>query len=582
MYHNLWPRGFARKVARFHFASGGDRQKISYISGSISAPRIECTQVHSPQDIHRMFMKQTNSVPRMREDNNGVIAEQSPEIPKELGRAVGRGITAMAISTIANRGVALGAQAILGYLLTQADFGVFAIATAAATMGQAFRDGGMRTVLIQRGTKQYETLSGPIFWMSLACNALACALLAAASPVLARLYSEPRLFWILLVLAGLMPAGTPLLMFESKLRVDLKFDLLAKIAVYSSFGRYGVTIGSALLGAGPLSMVYGMIAATAVETAMCYRAAPDAPWRKQPRIASWGTLFQEGKWTILQVLGASLVYYGAYLPMGLVVDSSVVGVYFFAFSIVSITGHLLLTNVDAVMFPSVARLAEFPERRRQAMFRAVRGIILTCTPLSLMVGVVYAPLQRLVWPKGQWDTSVTAVQIMAFTYPLFMLHVIPRTVLTSAGRFRQAAALMILLGLGLMVAATLGAWVGGTATAIAIFTGIYTSAAGLLASCIVMKAHGVPYATTLKAVLPIWATLSCAALAVVMIDMHLWSRLPSLMRIIFSTALAGTAFLALSRACFKDSVSDVLGILPGKVARIARVLLVAREAGQES
>jgi O-antigen/teichoic acid export membrane protein len=477
----------------------------------------------------------------------------------------------MVLSTLANRGVALVAQAILGYLLTRADFGVFAIATSAATLVQSFRDGGLRLILIQRGPAHYERLSGPIFWMSLTCNTLAGAVLAIGGPVLAALYSDHRLMWILFVAAILLPAGTPLLISESRLRIDLRFGVLSKVVLLSSLGRYGVTIGSAALGAGPLSMAYGAAAATLVETAACYQAAPDQPWRRSPVFSSWMGLLAEGKWAILQIFGAGLVFWGAYVPMGLFVPKEVVGVYFFAFSIISISGYLIVTNVEAVLLPSVARLSAFPERRQQAMLRSVRGLVLTCTPLSLLVGVAYASLQRLVWPGGQWDASVIPLQIMAFTYPLFILHAIPRTVLTASGHFRQAATLMVLVGLGLMICAALGAWLGHTPAAIAAYIGFVAAAAGTLVSCAVLKGYGISYAKTIGAIFPIWGALSAVALLVILLDTFEWNGLPLTVRGALAFAVTGSCFLLLARLSFADAVSDVLTVLPPKLARAARV-----------
>ena len=290
----------------------------------------------------------------------------NPEAAPELGRKVGAGMIFMVLSAFANRGVALVTQAILGMLLTKADFGVFAIATAAASVAVTFRDGGLRFVLLQRGPTEYERLSAPVFWVSLAFNAGTALLIGAAAPLVADVYDDGRLTTMLLLIATTVPVGTH--------PRDLR-NAPAGGPSFQSDRRHRHLVRrhplrrhrcDRLRERRPLSMVYGLLAATAFETVAMYVAAPGRPWAGSPRTDLWGALLREGKWTMTQGLAVSTIYFGMYASMGLFVSKDLVGVYSWAFAILTQSGHLVANQFESVLLPSIVRLQHDVARRRAA------------------------------------------------------------------------------------------------------------------------------------------------------------------------------------------------------------------------
>jgi O-antigen/teichoic acid export membrane protein len=485
----------------------------------------------------------------------------------------------MVLSALVNRGVALVAQAILGMLLTKADFGVFAIATAAASVAMTFRDGGLRFVLLQRGASEYAQLSAPVFWMSLAFNAGTALLIGAAAPIVADVYGDRRLTIMLLLIAATVPVGTIRTLCETRLRVDLRFQTIAAIATWSAVIRYAATVAAAYAGADSYSMVHGLLAATAFETVALYVKAPGRPWSGRPRTDLWAGLLQEGKWTMVQGLAVSTVYFGMYASMGLFVSKEIVGVYSWAFAILTQSGHLLASQFEGVLLPSIVRLKHDAARRRAAVLRSLHGMAVSCLPLSLYIGVIYAPIEALIW-REKWIDTVPCVWIMAVTYPLFILYLLPRTLLMSAGEFRRVALLMLSMGAGMTVSAGVSAWLGGTPVWITAGTGAYSVAAAAWMMKAGLRAERISAREIASSVIPVAVVLSAAAAALILLDQIALRHTVPLFRCLVIGGLGALIFGGLLRGVFAASVSDLLDVAPERVAGPARrILFMPRPSG---
>jgi PST family polysaccharide transporter len=496
-----------------------------------------------------------------------------------LGKQVGAGMICMVVSALANRGVALVTQAILGVLLTRADFGVFAIATAASSVAMTFRDGGLRFVLVQRGPSEYARLSGPVFWMSFAFNAATELLIGAAAPVVAGIYDDERLRVMLLLIAATVPIGTIRALCETRLRVDLRFGVIAAVATWSAVVRYGVTVAAAFAGAGPLSLVYGLLAATVLETVALYVAAPERPWTGCPRTDLWASLLREGMWSMVQGLAVSTIYFGMYASMGLFVSKDLVGVYSWAFAILMQSGHLLASQFESVLLPSIVRLQHDVARRRAAVLRSLHAMAVSCLPLSLYIGVIYAPVEALLW-REKWIATVPCVWIMALTYPLFILYLLPRTVLMSAGEFRRVALLMLVMGAGMTASAGVSAWLGGTPVWITAGTGLYSVAAAAWMMKAGLRAERISAAEILSSVVPVATVLSVAAAALILLDQIVLRQAMPLYRCVVIGGLGALMFGGLLRGMFAASLSDLLAVAPERVAAPARrILFMPRPSG---
>src|SRR5713101_4737566 len=111
-----------------------------------------------------------------------MTAPKTPSLSIPIGMHVQWG----ALWMIANTGFAklfgFAAQIAMGWLLSQNDFALYAIAISVSAFTALLSDTGLRNLLIQRH-EEYDRLEGQIFWLSLVLNLSAAGALVAIAPL---------------------------------------------------------------------------------------------------------------------------------------------------------------------------------------------------------------------------------------------------------------------------------------------------------------------------------------------------------------------------------------------------------------
>jgi len=397
--------------------------------------------------------------------------------------------------------------------------------------------------------------------------------MVAIAPVAVMVYGEPALLWLLLIAAALVPLSTPLTVMDSKLRIDLKFSALARIQTVSGLLRSVAMVGFAGMGLGPLSFMLPMVVCQAYETVATYRNINDRPWKRAARRELWWDLVRQSKWLIATALAGTMVYYSTPMVCGLFVSADVVGTYFFAFSIVLQTGLLIAWNVEQVLLPSLSRLKDEPPRQRAASLRALEGLTLLCAPASMVLGAVFAPLERLIW-GGRWEAAVIPLQIASALYPIFVLHVLPKSLMTSQARFSALAGATLISGVLLMTASALGAWIGGTATSISLWTGIAQVMVAVWMLWLGLRPLGITLGNILGRIFRVWTPTAVVCLGVVWLDTTNLQGFHAAVRVLICGAIADMGSMIVLRVISAAALENVLSVMPMKLSRPARRMLL--------
>ncbi|TMQ73347.1 MAG: hypothetical protein E6K80_00295, partial [Candidatus Eisenbacteria bacterium] len=262
----------------------------------------------------------------------GLPPEASSLPPGPMAQSVGRGAAALSGATAATRGLSFLSQVVLGAVLVDRDFGLFAIANSIAGFIMALRDGGMQTLIIQRGTADYEELEGPAFWLGLVFNTLAGVLLAVVAPWIAGIYREPRLVPMLWIIAASIPLNSLAFVSLARLRMDMRFGAVSTIDILSGVVRYGGMIVGALAGLGALSFVVPFLAVAILESVAAYAFTRRTPWTRPFHPERWRKLMAPSVWLIGSSLAGNALYMGSYMALGLTASTALVGIYYFGYS----------------------------------------------------------------------------------------------------------------------------------------------------------------------------------------------------------------------------------------------------------
>lgn len=480
----------------------------------------------------------------------------APPAPPPLTRIAAGGMVWMVANAVASRGASFAAQVVLGWVLSDDDFGLFAIAISFAGIVQVFRDGGLRQVLVHRGT-EYPTLRGAFFWMTLALHVLAALVLLALIPAATRLYGAPELMPLLVVLALATPIGAPAAVLLTKLSIDLRFQDVARITGISALLRQGSTVLLALSGFGAMSFVLPLVLTGIYESVAACWATRDAPWRVPAALHLWSGLLRSSKWALLATAAIVLMTSGDYLVLGGMEPKDVVGVYFFAFQLSVQVHTLLLSNLQVVLLPVLAKLRDHPARQVAAFLQAQESTAMLLYPATYGLAVVAEPLERLVW-HGQWASAVPVIQILCITLPLRSVAAAGKSAFEANGAFGRFTAVGIADGVANMVAAALGAALGGIisiAIAIAVFMGVgAVGHAAVIArqlgssSRMILRSHLAPFAAA--------AVAAAVGFAV------RWDIMPVGLVAVRGFAFAA-AYLLLARLMMPTQVSRLLGLARG-------------------
>jgi PST family polysaccharide transporter len=474
------------------------------------------------------------------------------------------------MSFVAGKAFSFAAQIVLGILLLDKDFGIFAIATSVATFAKVFHDGGIAQLLIQRGPEKFRELGGPGFWMGLCFSLIAGAILAAAAPLAGLLYNNSELTILLWIIAASIPLAAPAQVQRAKLRMDLGFRALAIISVGSYAIRHLGAIALAYQGFGARSFVLPLLAVALFEDIAMYGATRAKLWREPPNVRLWPGLFNSSAWVIAASFFSGLLLYGDYLVLGLLLNEGVVGQYFFGYQFTTQIATLMAVNLQYVLLPVLSRLANERARQAAALIRTIRVLILVVAPLSLALTVVIGPLEALVW-RGKWAAAVPLMQVFAVVAPVRLFTTIMHAVLTSHGKFRIVAALTLVEGLVLMGAAWLAVMLAGPdLTGIALGIGTAQLLFSLTLTAVLTRRWGIRAAEFLQAFVPGWTIALAAAGVTLGLSSRIAEGLHPTAVIAVNLAIFGVLFIAAMRVLYASHFWELIAVTPRPLAGLLR------------
>lgn len=355
--------------------------------------------------------------------------------------SVFRGITWSGVSQAGRQSIQLVVTIVLARLLTPADFGIIAMATAVTGLVAIFGDLGTSAAVIQKADHSPQLLS-TIFWLNLGFGVLVMLAVAGIAPLAAMFYSEPRLTAILLVLSTAFPLAGLGILQQSLLERALNFNVLARIELAASVIGGAAAVAFAAAGGGIWSLVLQTVVTPAVTSLLLWLHSewrPSAPARlaEVRSIAGFSA----------NITGFNVVNYFArnadYILIGRFLGSTELGFYTLAYRILMFPLQNLSTVLIRVTFPVFSQLQDDDSRFRSAYLRTVVAIALVTFPLMAFLFVVAEPLIGRVF-GAEWLPSVPLILIFA---PIGLVQSVSTTV-GSIYMAKARAELLLKWGIG--------------------------------------------------------------------------------------------------------------------------------------
>lgn len=492
--------------------------------------------------------------------------------PGALAPAVVRGSTWSASGAMLSRIIGLLAQVALGLLLSDHDFGIYAVAIGVSNVLTVLRDGGARQLLVARPA-DYDRLLPPVFWMAMVFALGTAGLLAASTLLVARQQSE--IGTLLLIIALAQPIGIPGAILSARLQIEMRFGALTAIASTLSVIRFGGAVLLAWLGLGPLSFVLPLIPMALLEWAWAWALTRDTPWLKGANPALWRSLLGVSGWAVAGSAGIAAINGGVPVVLKLIVPTGVIGLYFFAQQLVAQAGIVLGASLAQVLFPAFTHLRDDPERKKRAILRALRQSTLLASPLCAGMAAVIVPFEALIW-GGKWAAAADSVVVMALAYPINIIAAIPVAVQQSRAQFRAWG-----LGVNAIALATFAgaAWMAirvPEAYPIAVASSLAMAISTLAYTLWALRPIGITPTQVIGAIAPGWALGSLAAWLAILADRILLPSAPLSLRVIMGGVVFLFSFAAMIRVCVPEQIRESVEMLPTPIRPMTSGLLRLR------
>lgn len=175
--------------------------------------------------------------------------------PTRLLRAYG----ATSASMLGRAGLQFCQLLILVRILTPSEFGLAAVTISLVAIAQLIADLGLSFSIIHHRNLSHKQLSG-VYWLNLAAAGCLSSAMALCTPFIAWAFGEPRLASMTLAISPIFLISAIGMQFRVLAEKNLLFGPLARIEILSAALGGVVAVGSALLGHGAMSLVFGALA----------------------------------------------------------------------------------------------------------------------------------------------------------------------------------------------------------------------------------------------------------------------------------------------------------------------------------
>lgn len=470
-----------------------------------------------------------------------------------LKHASARGVAWNVLQNVGGRLVSLAVVAILARLLAKEAFAAIALGLAASSLADILISQGLVEFIAQRKDISDEQLD-TAFWINVVLGVVLTAAIALLSEPIARLISDdaaivPVMRWLSLSLLVRATCVVPI----GILTRQMQFRALSLRTLFGSLFSGVVGITAALNGLGVYSLVLQVLAGEVAAAILLWWAVP---WRPRRRFSR--RHFDEQFAFGLPVVGASLLnFVGRRLDtfvVGRALGLSVLGVYTMGQRLFQIANQILNKSGDAVAMSALSRLADAPDRRRDAFYKVVRTTAAICFPLYAALAILARPSIALVFgPK--WDDSAPVLAIFGAAGLPLSLSYMHGAALKSAGRTRAFLLTHVALTVVYIPALLIGVTRGVDAAAVAYLVGC--SAVVPVEIVLLRAALGVRLVDYLRALAaPTIATGAMTAASMIVIS-RLVALHPSL-QLLVAGAAGLVTYVATIRLVGPDVLSGII------------------------
>ena len=347
----------------------------------------------------------------------------------------------------------VGSIVVLARLLTPVDFGLLGMVLYITGFLRVFNDAGLSTATVQREGITEAQVSN-LFWTNVALGGLATGLLAAAAPLVAWFYKEPRLVAVTLAVSITFLLTGATVQHLALLKRQMRFGAIAVIQTIAMAMGVVVATLMAWLGCGYWSLVGMQVAPpllTFVLTWTTSRWRPHLPQRGH----GMGELLGFGANLTASSFLWSLAKGSDAMLIGKVYGAASLGLYTRAASLFQRPVELFIDPLNYVIVPTLSRLQSHPERYHRTYMRVFELVAVVSFLLSGLLLALAKPM-TLVLLGAKWGEAASisaSLTLVAMYHPIACAN---GWLLTSQCRGREALILSIISSVAAVISFLIG------------------------------------------------------------------------------------------------------------------------------
>jgi O-antigen/teichoic acid export membrane protein len=317
-----------------------------------------------------------------------------------------RGIPWTFLTLAGSRLVQIAGIVVLARLLVPEDFGLVALAlTISIFLGLVASLGLGGVFVVEQDLDERE--KGTYLTMFLLMGAAFAVVMAALSPLAARVFDEPQLDEVVLAMSVMVFFSGGLNWFyEALMQRELEFRNRFVAQMVQAFTYTGVSVLLAALGAG----VWGQVVSAA---AYAVALLSLAPYRVRPAFdrAAAAHGVREGQGFLVQVVTSFAAQNVDIVVVGRVLGAARLGYYSMALRLSELPNWVIAESVSKVTFPGFARMRSRGEDVKPAFLSALKLVAFATCPFGIVLSGAAEPITLVAFGE-QWAGMIGPLGVL--------------------------------------------------------------------------------------------------------------------------------------------------------------------------
>lgn len=360
------------------------------------------------------------------------------------------------IAKLVSQAVSWAGTLVVIRLLNPGDYGLMAMVVVVSSIAGTIAELGLGTAIVRSAEISNRDLQ-KIAGVSLVFGAVVTALVAAASPLFAAMFDEPRLTWPIAAASLQILIGSVAIIPAALWTRDLSFKSLAKIEMATGTIGIVATVVLALFGAGVWALVLGTLLAAVVRSAALLVTGQ----RVRPLFSMSGIAehLKFGLTLVSNRLTYTVVSQSDILIGGIFLSAAHIGYYSVGLQLATLPMTKVMGTINQILLPMMARQQHEPARARQSLLKSV-GLMATVSFPTLWGISAVAPEIVHVVLGDQWQPAIGALTLLPLIVPVRMTSALLYTTSLALGNraldLRNTIVNLIFLPSGFLVGAQWG------------------------------------------------------------------------------------------------------------------------------